>query len=127
MNLSSKQAVAAHHIVVVILGITGDLAIRHWPEVFGSESILVEAVLLAWMGGGLVAMRGLVRHLHDWDPEMILWHVTKPWISAAAGLLAFHVGEAGVTGGAMSPLVTAIAAGAFTDAAFQRAQKHVEG
>ena len=58
---------------------------------------------------------------------MWLWHVTKPWISAAAGLLAYHVGEAGVTGGSMSPLVTAIAAAGVTDVAFQRTQKRVNG
>lgn len=40
------------------------------------------------LGGVTISISGVVKHSHDWESEMTLWHVFKPFLGAIAGAVS---------------------------------------
>lgn len=48
------------------------------------------------LGGVLLSLTGVFDHPYDWDPGYRLWHVARPFVGAAVGLVAVLIIQAGV-------------------------------
>lgn len=48
------------------------------------------------LGAVLISLTGVVEHAHDWDPSYDLWHLSRPLIGAAFGVVSVLILQAGV-------------------------------
>lgn len=48
------------------------------------------------LGGVLLSLAGVFDHPYDWDPSYWLWHVARPFVGAAVGLVAVLIVQAGI-------------------------------
>jgi RsiW-degrading membrane proteinase PrsW (M82 family) len=48
------------------------------------------------LGGVLLSLTGVFEHSGNWDPSFRLWHVARPFVGAAVGLVAVLVIQAGI-------------------------------
>jgi RsiW-degrading membrane proteinase PrsW (M82 family) len=48
------------------------------------------------LGGVLLSLTGVFGHTDDWDPSFLQWHVARPFVGAAVGLVAVMVIQAGI-------------------------------
>jgi len=48
------------------------------------------------LGAVLLSLSGVFDHPHDFDPAYRLWHIARPFIGAAVGLVAVLIVQAGI-------------------------------
>jgi hypothetical protein len=48
------------------------------------------------LGGVLLSLSGVFEHAADWNPSYRLWHIARPLVGAAVGLVAVLIVQAGI-------------------------------
>jgi len=82
----------AYVVVLALLAVAWSLLapFRAWA---GSSVNLVPLTILWWgaLGAVTVSFDGMVRHRHDWDAGMNLWHAIRPAIGAIVGAVSYLI------------------------------------
>lgn len=70
---------------------------HRWPSDLNSlGSIPIGVVWFGALGAVLISLTGVVEHAADWDGRLYLWHLSRPLMGAALGVVAVLILQAGV-------------------------------
>ncbi len=77
---------------------------RGWPpNLINLGPIPVGVVWFGALGAVLISLTGVVEHADDWNPEMYLWHLSRPLMGAALGVVGVLILQAGVLAAGAQP------------------------
>jgi len=93
--------------VVWLIGL-GALAriyfLQRWPsQLMSLGSIPVGVVWFGALGAVLISLTGVVEHPNDWKEELYLWHLSRPFMGSALGVVAVLILQAGVLAAGTQP------------------------
>lgn len=74
------------------------------PEAFGP--IPVGVPWFGALGAVLISLTGVFEHEHDWDPSYWPWHVSRPLIGIALGVVSALILKAGILAVGSTPSTT---------------------
>jgi hypothetical protein len=78
--------------------------LQSWPpKLISLGSIPIGVVWFGALGAVLISLTGIVEHAHDWDPRFDLWHLSRPLMGAALGVLGVLILQAGVLAAGTQP------------------------
>jgi len=95
--------------IVWLIGL-GTLAViyflQSWPlKLISLGSIPIGVVWFGALGAVLISLTGVVEHADDWDPKLYLWHLSRPLMGAALGVVGVLILQAGVLAAGTQPTV----------------------
>jgi hypothetical protein len=107
MNRSKTFYVALGYLIVILVVGVVFFIRRDWlfflvPQANGSDhipmfgSIPVGVPWFGALGAVLISLTGVFEHKHDWDEELWPWHLARPLIGAALGVVSVLILQAGI-------------------------------
>ena len=68
-----------------------------WLRVSGTFGVIPSGVLwFGALGGVLISLAGVHEHRYDWDSRYWTWHLIRPFVGAACGVVAVIIVMAGI-------------------------------
>jgi len=78
--------------------------LQRWsPDLMSLGSIPIGVVWFGALGAVLISLTGVVEHAADWDGRLYLWHLSRPLMGAALGVVAVLILQAGVLAAGTQP------------------------
>ncbi len=80
--------------------------LQQWPtKLISLGPIPIGVVWFGALGAVLISLTGVVEHADDWDPKLYLWHLSRPLMGAALGVVGVLILQAGVLATGTQPTV----------------------
>lgn len=98
MSRSKTFAIAIVYLLVV-LGVGLIFFVRRDWLFFVPQSFGPVPVAVPWfgaLGAVLISLTGIFEHEHDWDPGLWPWHLARPLIGVALGVVSVLILQAGI-------------------------------
>jgi hypothetical protein len=78
--------------------------LQRWPtKLISLGPIPIGVVWFGALGAVLISLTGVVEHADDWDPKLYLWHLSRPLMGAALGVVSVLILQAGVLAAGTQP------------------------
>jgi hypothetical protein len=80
--------------------------LQQWPsKLISLGPIPIGVVWFGALGAVLISLTGVVEHADDWDEKLYLWHLSRPLMGAALGVVGVLILQAGVLAAGTQPTV----------------------
>ena len=78
--------------------------LQQWPsKLISLGPIPIGVVWFGAVGAVLISLTGVVEHADDWDENLYLWHLSRPLMGAALGVVSVLILQAGVLAAGTQP------------------------
>jgi len=76
----------------------------HWlGNLINLGPVPIGVVWFGALGAVLISLTGVVEHAADWDGRLYLWHLSRPLMGAALGVVAVLIMQAGILAAGTQP------------------------